>query len=203
MTHEVLKGILDKDPSQIAAIGGELYASLPSESPAIQIPKAWIQEYTGGRYWDSFRQRTAIPDRVEKIGGLSKLEKMVEWTTNSMGVTSFSSYDPALRSNTEVFVQSLPWVNRLLTISDYGMTEEFRNKIADTPNASELYSLQQKKKNQMGILSPEDRRRYFSLMREANIYKNSVKKDERKEQVPKGELMKSARERVLGEENQQ
>ena len=196
LTYEIIMAMAKKDPKEVAAMFGELYNIIPSETPALQIPKAWLQEYTGGRYFDQYRQRTAIPDSVEKIGGLLKLERMVEWTTNSLGMTNFAGYDPARRTTTETFVQMLPWVNRLLKISDYGMEEDFKDQMDKTPNGAEIYALHEKKKNQAGLLGGDDHRRLSKLEREAKVYHRDLNKNSRDERTPKSELRKAARERI-------
>ena len=196
LTYEAVMGMARKDPKQVAAMFGEIYNLIPSESPAIQIPKAWLQEYTGGRYFDQYLQRTAIPDRIEKIGGLMKLEKMVEWTTNSLGMSNFASYDPASRSTTEMFCQMMPWVNRLLKISDYGMEEDFKEKMDGVPGAARIYALQEKKHSQAGVLGPRDAQELARLNHGARVYRNQLRRETKQEQTPKGELRRQAREKL-------
>jgi hypothetical protein len=196
LTRHVLMGLAKTDPAQFGQILGEFRGDLPSLTPMVTTPLAWIQYFSGSVPWDYYRQRPAIPDRIRKIGGLMGLEKMAEWTINGSGLTTFSSYDSASRNTTEVTIQATPLLNRLIMISDYGMTEEFRKETEGAPGAAELYQLQEKKKMQAGLLSQEDRLRFGKLHRDAKIYKRDLAIRERQEKTSKGDLRKAARERM-------
>jgi hypothetical protein len=200
LTYEMIVAAHDRDPKEVAAMFGEIYNIIPGMTPAIEIPRAWAQEYTGGRYFDQFRQRTAIPDRIEKIGGWMKFERMIEWTTNSLGMSNFAAYDPASRTTTEAWIQGTPWINRLLRVSDYGMEESFKKSMDETPNGAEIYALHEKRSNQAGLLNPQDRQHLAKLEREARIYRKGVKKEARRDQTPKRELKAAARARIQAEE---
>ncbi len=125
-----------------------------------------------------------------------KLEKMVEWTTNSLGLGNFASYDPASRTTTEMFCQTLPWVNRLMKISDYGMEEDFKEKMDGVPGAAGIYALQEKKLSQAGLLDQKDKQELAALQRKAKVYRRDVKKSERPEQTSKADLRREARARM-------
>lgn len=182
ITHKMLKGIANRDSKEFGQVIGEIFGSGPSVTPTLTIPYQWISYFSGGVPWDSFRQRPIIPDRVRQIGGLLAFEKMVEWTINNTGITNFSSYDPSKRTSTEVTVQSTPILNRLLRISDYGMTEEFRDKLQGSPDAADIYRLQQKKKQ--GNISREERVRLEILKYKAKIHRTQTKVEESREKNP-------------------
>jgi hypothetical protein len=71
---------------------------------------------------------------------LPAAQKMIEWTTNAYGLSSFSTYDPSRDTTLESTIKLLPGINRLIKISDYGATEQQNavQKISDKQRAIEL-----------------------------------------------------------------
>lgn len=106
---------------QVFAIGA---GQLPNLSPAVSIPIAWGQYLAGKNPYDWFRGRNIIDDTTFSAGGTPAFGKMVKWTANSFGITSFATYDTSQQSGVETFFQITPLFNRLIKISDYGKTEK-------------------------------------------------------------------------------
>ncbi|MCK4265412.1 hypothetical protein KAW80_03580, partial [Candidatus Babeliales bacterium] len=106
---------------QIFAIGA---GQLPTVTPVITILGSWGQFLSGKNPYDSFRGRTLIDDTTFSAGGTPALKKMVKWTVNSFGLTQFTTYDPVRNDTMENIMQVTPILNRMIKISDYGITEE-------------------------------------------------------------------------------
>ncbi len=116
MKDKNLNGLQD-----IMAIGA---GQLPNVTPVITILQAWGQYLTGKNPYDAFRGQTLINDTVFKAGGVDSLKKMVQWTANSFGLSQFTTYDASKNDGVEIAVQVLPLINRLVKISDYGISEK-------------------------------------------------------------------------------
>lgn len=112
-----------KDLSDIFAVGA---GQLPSVTPIITALGGWTQYLSGRNPYDSFRGRTVIDDTTWEAGGGASLKKMVQWTTNTLGVSSFATYDTHKNTGVETFMQTAPFFNRLFKISNYGETEQLR-----------------------------------------------------------------------------
>jgi len=97
---------------------------MPNVTPLITILTAWGQYATGKNPYDAFRGRTLIDDTTFQAGGTAGLKKMIQWTANTFGLSQFTTYDPNKNDTLETMVQVLPILNRILKISDYGMTEQ-------------------------------------------------------------------------------
>lgn len=97
---------------------------LPSVSAAVSVPVGWGQYLSGKNPYDSFRGRNVIDDTTFQAGGGPALKKMVEWTSNTLGLSQFTTYDPSKGDSVEVAVQAIPLLNRMIKISDYGQTEK-------------------------------------------------------------------------------
>ena len=107
--------------SDIFAIGA---GQLPSVTPIIDITSGWSQFLSGRNPYDSFRGRTVIDDQTFKAGGWRSLKKMLQWTTNTMGVSSFATYDTSKDTTIETTLRVTPLFNRLIRVSDYGLQEQ-------------------------------------------------------------------------------
>jgi hypothetical protein len=113
---------------------------LPQVTPAASIIDNWTQFMSGKNPYDRFRGRSVIDDTTFAAGGLPATQKMIEWTTNAYGLSSFSTYDPSRDTTLESTIKLLPGVNRLIKISDYGETEQQNavQQISDKQRAIEL-----------------------------------------------------------------
>jgi hypothetical protein len=97
---------------------------LPTVTPVINFFQAWTQFLSGKNPYDAFRGRTLISDTVFQAGGMPALKKMVQWSANNFGLSQFTTYDPSKNDTIELAVQILPLLNRILKISDYGLSEK-------------------------------------------------------------------------------
>jgi hypothetical protein len=107
--------------NQIFSIGA---GQLPSITPAISIPAAWVSYLSGKNPYDAFRGRNVIDDTTFNAGGWRSLQKMLQWTTNSLGIFQFATYDTSTNTTVETVFQMTPLLNRLIKISDYGLQEK-------------------------------------------------------------------------------
>lgn len=126
-----MMGVIKGKPkafSEVLNYGG---GQFPSLNPQLEITTAWYQYLTGKNPYDYFRGRYLIPETEFKAGGWPSLKKMVQWTINQSGQTNFSTYDKSKNSTFETNLQSVPGLNRIIKISDYGLTEKTRAKIAE------------------------------------------------------------------------
>lgn len=121
MANFVKDGGNVKDLQDIFAIGA---GQLPSVTPAISIGIAWEQFLTGKNPYDSFRGRYIIDDTTFQAGGGDALAKMVQWTTNNLGLTKFATYDTSKNTGVETFLQVAPFFSNILKSSNYGQQEK-------------------------------------------------------------------------------
>lgn len=103
----------------------------PSASPLIQLAAGWTQYLSGKNPYDNFRGRAVIDDTTWQAGGGAALTKMVEWTTNTLGLTNFSTYDASKQSGFETFMQLAPWFRSMFKITDYGLQEKYKAPLDD------------------------------------------------------------------------
>lgn len=96
----------------------------PGVTPAIGTTVNWLQFWQAKNPYDSYRGRNIIDDTTFTAGGWASTKKMIEWTSNNYGLTSFSTYDPAKNTTFETTMQMLPGINRIFKVSDYGLTEK-------------------------------------------------------------------------------
>jgi len=111
--------------NEIFAIGA---GQLPSTTPIISTTYGWGQYLSGKNPYDWFRGRSVIDDTTFTAGGWRSLKKMLMWTVNQSGVAQFATYDTSTQTTTENVFQTLPLLNRLIKISDYGLQEQ-ENKL--------------------------------------------------------------------------
>ncbi len=178
---------------------------LPGFAPPITIAYQWEQFLTGKNPNDAFRGRPIISDTEFKAGGYPALKKMVQWTVNQFGVTSFSSHDSSNQTITEQALQVAPLLNRLLKVSDYGVQEQERAAIAADQSekaqirlergqaakdfTKERYILIQKQ--QADILTSSDRVRLMKLNKYMPAYKAYTKSIEHS--IKKGDVEEAER----------
>ena len=117
---------LQGKPEQLQQIFSFGAGQLPNLAPGIQIATGWMTYLQGQNPYDNFRGRTIISDTDWKAGGWNSLKKMIEWTVNQSGQVSFATYSKDSNSTFESIAQLTPIINRLLKISDYGVTEELK-----------------------------------------------------------------------------
>lgn len=112
-----------KDLQDIFALGA---GQLPSVSPLIGTLSGWIQYLSGKNPYDAFRGRNVIDDTTWTAGGGAALKKMVQWTSNELGFSKFSTFDTSKQTGVETFMQVAPWFSSLIKISNYGQQEKLK-----------------------------------------------------------------------------
>ena len=128
MANMVSDGGKTKDLQDIFAIGA---GQLPSVTPIIDIASAWTQYLSGKNPYDAFHGRNLIDDTTWQAGGGATLNKMVQWTANSIGLTKFATYDTSKQTGLETFMQVAPWFSSVIKISDYGQQEKLKEIQSD------------------------------------------------------------------------
>ena len=196
---------------QILDVGSDI---LPNFNPAITILAQWSIYLTGKNPYDAFRGRTLLPETEFKAGGWPALKRMIEWTANQSGLVSAAHYDPARRTTYEAVMQTVPLINRIFKISDYGMIEQQRGDLAvkeqeraevrtgRLPNTRsflrERYLLQERKQSESA--SPEH---LGKLRRYNGFYNRAVARTEKRiqELSERGERELVAQEQARLEKN--
>jgi len=119
-------GALQGKPDQLQQIFAFGAGQMPQLTPALAIGTGWIQYLSGQNPYEPFRGGNVLTDTEYKAGGGSALKKMVEWTANEFGLTSFFTYTKDSKSTFESIIQLTPVINRLLRVSDSGVSQDLR-----------------------------------------------------------------------------
>lgn len=118
-----------KNLQQILEIGA---GQFPSLTPSMAIPTAWVSAYMLDKNpYDAFRGRSIVDDTTFQAGGLPKLEKMVQWSTNNFGLTKFATFDTSKNTSAETFMQVAPWFSSVIKISNYGQKEKLMDMTSE------------------------------------------------------------------------
>lgn len=169
-----------KDVQDIVSITGGM---LPSITPAIEIPRAWGKVYIANQNpVDTFRGRTIIDDTTWKAGGLPVLQKMVKWTTNSMGLTKFATYDTSKNTGLETFVQTAPFFSNVIKISDYGQQERLKEISAGATKEQARQTLKDRELVSKYVKMARDNR---SILFASTKYKKDIIKEALGGRMPK------------------
>jgi DNA polymerase III sliding clamp (beta) subunit (PCNA family)/uncharacterized membrane-anchored protein YhcB (DUF1043 family) len=94
----------------------------PTLSPAIQIVSKWVGMGLGKQQTDDFRDRTIGTDTEWEAGGWDKTRPMLIWTLEQFGMRQ--GFDLTNRTKLEKALKFTPVINRLVKISDFGISEE-------------------------------------------------------------------------------
>ncbi|KKM80524.1 hypothetical protein LCGC14_1338980, partial [marine sediment metagenome] len=128
---KIANAIKDKEPAQMQQILDFGAGQLPSVAPPISMTDAWKDFLTGKNPYDNFRGREIISKTEFAAGGWPKLKKMLMWTANQFGVTRFATFDDSEKTWFEAAVQTVPVVNRLIRVTDWGLEEKARPAIEE------------------------------------------------------------------------
>jgi hypothetical protein len=104
---------------------------LPSVSPIIGVTANWLQYLSGRNPYDAFKGKNLIDETTWQAGGGAALKKMVQSTTNSLGLTKFATFDTSKNTGIETFMQVAPFFSSVVKISDYGKQEEMKAPLAE------------------------------------------------------------------------
>ena len=112
---------------------------LPSVSPNIQIPNAWLQYAAGKNPEDPFRGTPIVPETQWQAGDWDSFEPMMVWTFNQSGAGNLVRWNPQAQTSTELVLSAIPGLNRIVKVSDQGYREQQKQAVADTQElAAEL-----------------------------------------------------------------
>lgn len=130
------------DLQDIVSLGA---GQLPSVTPAIDIVTNWAQYLSGKNPYDAFRGRQIVDDVSWTAGGGAALKKMVQWTLNDLGLSSFATFDTSSNTGVETFMQVAPWFRSLFKITNYGLQEQLKKE--GTPAQQEAARLSLKRRD--------------------------------------------------------
>jgi hypothetical protein len=112
-------------------------SQVPTMNPMLTIPQKWLEYAQGVNPIDPFHNRPIVPPTAFSAGGLDSLVPMAQWTVNQtgygdflgvggavkLGANSLFHFDQNKQTTTEATISTIPVLNRLLKISDYGFRE--------------------------------------------------------------------------------
>lgn len=117
------------DIQQVFSYGA---GQIPNLSPTLTtFVYSWPAFLMGSNPYDFFRGRNVMTNAEYKAGGWPALKKMVMWTVNQTGWTRFATYDRSGKTWTEWALEVTPILNRLIKVSDYGLEEQTKRKVAE------------------------------------------------------------------------
>jgi len=136
---------LSGEGMKIEQLGSALAGFVPyatADNPLLSISRDWLQYVQGRNPYDDFRGRTAINTSKWDEGGTTRFVEMLKWTTNSMGMTNFSTYDKEFNTTQEI-VFEFPLIERMFELSSYGIQEreEWEKKKGKKAKSKDLKSL--------------------------------------------------------------
>ena len=104
---------------------------MPSPAPMFDMYSAWFTYGTGRQPTEPMGGRTIIPDKIMRAGEPFKSRKMLKWSMDQLGVTSFNKYSDSDRDTLENILKNTPGLNRLIAISDVGLGQKQRKTMRD------------------------------------------------------------------------
>ena len=141
MANAIKNGGDTESLQQIFSIGA---GQLPSLTPLATVMGGWGLYLAGKNPYDAFRGRAVIDDTTFKAGGWPATKKMIQWSTNSFGLTKFATFDKSKQTGLETAMQVTPWFSSLFKISNYGQTEKLKNESAKISKESAKRNLEER-----------------------------------------------------------
>lgn len=99
-------------------------SDMPGVNPAVSLTRGWLQYLDGQNPIDTFRNRPVLTNDEFLAGGWPGFKHMLGWSYGQGGLQSFVSYNPNADSALETVLGSVPVVNGLMGVSDYGYREQ-------------------------------------------------------------------------------
>jgi hypothetical protein len=121
-----LTQVMQGKPEQLQQIFAFGAGQMPQVTPMIGIGSGWIQYLSGNNPYRPFKGDNVLTDTEYKAGGGAALKKMVEWSAGEFGLTQFATYNKDSNSTFETIVQLTPVLNRLIKVSDAGVSQDLR-----------------------------------------------------------------------------
>lgn len=151
---------------QLANLSAGIVPFLTGENPLWGITNDWMDYYQGRNPYDDFRGRPAIALSKWNEGGIVRFKEMLKWTSNSVGLTWFETYDDGTQTTFEKAMNA-PVLERMFEVTDYGLKER-EQYLEDTGKTDKLRS----RREYVGkyIADPSDE----NLKKFANEYVESV-----------------------------
>tara|TARA_R110002167_G_scaffold337245_2_gene544679 strand:- start:1192 stop:12246 length:11055 start_codon:yes stop_codon:yes gene_type:complete len=127
--------------------GSELFnfirQQVPGLSPVIDLPWTWLQFGSGYNPVDSFRGNNILTRAEQDSRSWPAYEKMIQYTLDDAGLSSFVRYDRDTDTSLEYFLKNIPGVNgtvgRLVKTSSHGLVEKgFRLQNDQTQRYAEI-----------------------------------------------------------------
>ena len=109
-----------KKPEQLFSLGA---GYIPSVTPMWEVAGAWLNYAQGRNPYDSYRGRQVVDDLTWRAGGLPVFQKLIQYTTNQLGFSQFSTYSDETDTTFDLIIKMTPVINRALRSTDYGETE--------------------------------------------------------------------------------
>jgi hypothetical protein len=143
---------LNRIPTELFDFGS---SQVPTMNPMLTIPQKWLEYAQGVNPIDPFHNRPIVPPTAFSAGGLDSLEPMAMWTVNQtgygdflgiggavkLGANSLFHFNEEKQTTTEATISSIPVLNRILKISDYGYREQQQGDIKDQQSARDRETL--------------------------------------------------------------
>lgn len=120
---------LQGEGMKIEQLGSAIAGLIPfttGDNPLLSIGRDWMQYAQGRNPYDDFRGRLAINTSKWNEGGMTRFTEMLKWTSNEMGLTSFSTYDKSSDTTLEKIME-LPVLERMFELTNYGLQEREEN----------------------------------------------------------------------------
>lgn len=112
---------------------------VPGETPILKQVGDWFGYFQGRNPYDDYRGRLAIEDYTWRAGGITRLGAMVKYSIGENGLFKFKTYDSGSQSTLETVVSMTPVINRMFSISNYGITERLNaSDTSSQKNAQEV-----------------------------------------------------------------
>jgi predicted SprT family Zn-dependent metalloprotease len=143
-------GALQGKPEKLQEIFAFGAGQLPDVAPGIKLVTGWATYLSGQNPYDNFRGRNIINETEWKAGGWNSIKKMVQWTMNQTGQLNFATYDRSGNSTFETVVQVVPFINRLIKVSDFGSTEGLKQIRKETEQFKAQESLMKREEFKKG-----------------------------------------------------
>lgn len=129
LVWKIGSAFINKKMNQISQIFSMGAGYLPSVTPLWTFLGDWMQYFNGKNPYDSYRGRLAIDEQSWKAGGTIRLNKMVQYSLNTIGLGNFKTYDTSGNSTLETTVSKIPVINRMFKISNYGIYEQYTSRM--------------------------------------------------------------------------
>jgi hypothetical protein len=103
---------------------------VPGVNPFIKLGYGWGSYAAGHQPQDWFRGQPVVSNAQWNAGGWDRLSGMLGYSWNEVGLGGLARFDPKSGNVMEFTASAMPVLNRLLKITDAGLTEH-ENKLQE------------------------------------------------------------------------